>query len=330
MFKNYKKYEYKVKFNTDNIMYLSSNQRAKLQYHILARWIQSKKINLVIVDNQDKEDLICLSLSGKHRTSKIWANRMLYWEDGIEKMISFGVALDVRSVKNKDGNDIYNVKDIYCYRMKIDDNKAIYTGISMTWERWKQGIIDKVNSIDTLKKIRYNNDNEKEYYNRLFDECKSSIYYQNDYYMTFPLNEKTAIEKWFADYYWKRNIELEFPFSGIIQNAELSFAIDFYKDIDIVDAHYIGTSEKMAEHNRQNNDRHNKKMGEKQSRETFNKLKGDTWTTGEIKAQGFNDLQIRTWRNTYKWIKKIGKIGNMFIYARNIVATKTAEHSPCV
>jgi len=35
-FEDYKKHKYKVKFNNDNVFWLGSNQRAKLQYHILS------------------------------------------------------------------------------------------------------------------------------------------------------------------------------------------------------------------------------------------------------------------------------------------------------
>jgi hypothetical protein len=52
MFTDYRKQPFKVKFNTNNIFYLGSNQRAKLQYHILSQYFE-----LVEVAAQDKKDL---------------------------------------------------------------------------------------------------------------------------------------------------------------------------------------------------------------------------------------------------------------------------------
>lgn len=118
MFSEYKKYPYKVRFNDDNIFYLSSNQRAKLQYHILSQYF-----DLVKVDEQDKEDLYRFCKDYQEETAQRWLYRMKY-EDGHEKIMTFGVSLDVRKVLNTS-----KLKGIYCYTSEITDTQATYKGV---------------------------------------------------------------------------------------------------------------------------------------------------------------------------------------------------------
>lgn len=44
-FEDYKKHKYKVKFNNDNVFWLGSNQRAKLQYHILSLYFPLAEVS---------------------------------------------------------------------------------------------------------------------------------------------------------------------------------------------------------------------------------------------------------------------------------------------
>ena len=52
MFPDYKKFPYRVKFKNEDVFRLNANQRAKLQYNVLAR-----KFGLVPVALQDRVDL---------------------------------------------------------------------------------------------------------------------------------------------------------------------------------------------------------------------------------------------------------------------------------
>ena len=52
MFPDYKKFPYRVKFKNEDVFRLNANQRAKLQYNVLAH-----KFGLVPVALQDREDL---------------------------------------------------------------------------------------------------------------------------------------------------------------------------------------------------------------------------------------------------------------------------------
>ena len=292
MFPEYKKYKYKVKFNTDNIFYLGGTQRAKLQYHILARHFE-----LVTINEQDKKDLEKFSGSHNGKTAQLWRSRM-DWQYGHEKMISFGAALEVKGV----------IKGVWCYTPEITDTYAKYSGVKMSWEEWGAGIETAVknnsfyNEMDGIKN------------NSIFYKVYISMYYQNYKYLTLPAEKSDKIIKWFMEY--NRGKKLPFPFQGEIPNADMEFTIDFEKDISIVENKDLKDPAQMSEYNRQNNDKHNKDMGERRSRETFNRLVGDKWTAAEIRQQGFTDRQIRVWRDDYKWIKQIGKKGGMFIYQR--------------
>ena len=90
MFPQYKKHDYKVRFKIDNVFYLSSSQRAKLAYRILAQ-----NYDLVEVAEQDKRDLERIAKSNKAKTYQIWHDRMK-WKNGHEKLMTFGAALEVK------------------------------------------------------------------------------------------------------------------------------------------------------------------------------------------------------------------------------------------
>ena len=84
MFPDYKKYPYRVNFLTDDVFRLGGNQRAKLQYHILAQ-----RFPLVEVYWKDKQELEAFAAASETETAQRWQNRMM-WPQGHEKMVSFG------------------------------------------------------------------------------------------------------------------------------------------------------------------------------------------------------------------------------------------------
>jgi len=70
-FKQYKQYKCAINFKTDNIFWLGSSQRERLQYKILAQ-----NFPLVSIDEQDKRELAQLAANNNELTYKIWYNRM--------------------------------------------------------------------------------------------------------------------------------------------------------------------------------------------------------------------------------------------------------------
>lgn len=73
MFPDYKKYPYRVNFLTDDVFRLGGNQRAKLQYHILAQ-----SFPLVAVDWKDKQELEAFAATSETETAQRWQNRMMW------------------------------------------------------------------------------------------------------------------------------------------------------------------------------------------------------------------------------------------------------------
>ena len=100
-------------FLTNDIYRLGGNQRAKLQYHILAQ-----RFPLVELSDQDKRELEAFVAASESETAQRWLNRMK-WPQGHEKMVSFGAALEVPG----------NTRGLWCYYAKTDEHSATYTGV---------------------------------------------------------------------------------------------------------------------------------------------------------------------------------------------------------
>lgn len=274
-----------MQFNNDNVFYLSSSQRAKLQYHILALHFP-----LAEVSDKDKADLEQFVKQHKAETAQMWYSRMK-WEQGHEKLITFGAALDVRRA---DGTGKAN--GVYCYESKITDEKAEYKGVCMSWEQWSNGIKFKVDLaryvFDTLHgRERYTEDRKQRdirqaiiamYYQRIINECY--------YYLTLPKAEIDEIKAWIYQYF--KDGKAAFPYKGKLPNADVNFTIDFKNDVEIVKQH--------------DNTKHNQEMGKVKVEKTFSRLTGDEWTTKEILAQSFNDKNIKRFVD-YGLIERISR-----------------------
>jgi hypothetical protein len=280
MFADYKKYPYKVIFSNDNVFYLGSSQRAKLQYHILAQ-----NFHLADVCEQDKKELQALYASHKAETAQRYLNRMT-WEQGLEKMITFGVALAVREAQGTS-----KAKGVYCYTSYITSGYAAFSGVCMTWENWVKPIIDcldngrkQINAIPKSKKelIKLHTDN-------VYQQAIMILFYQNGKYLTLPKAEYDAIQAWIYSYLNKGNTP--FPYSGTMPNGDIQFKIDFETDIEIVKAHDLKTE--MSEYNAEHNAEHNQDIGRDKVKQTFSRLDGNEWTTQEILRQGYNEKNIK-------------------------------------
>lgn len=191
VFPEYKKYPYKVKFKTDDVFRLGSNQRAKLQYHILAQ-----RFPLVRVNEEDKSALELLCSQHKAETAQRWLNRM-NWENGHEKIISFGVALEVRGTANK----------VWCYSAQMDKNTASYVGVSMTWEKWVQPITEY---LDEWRKVmadlnagigEVSPEIKRGIVEVTLSKALSMLFYQNRHYLTLPGKEYQDLRGWIYDYF---------------------------------------------------------------------------------------------------------------------------------
>lgn len=223
---------------------------------------------LVRVDEQDKADLEALCRAHKAETAQRWLNRMT-WPRGHEKLITFGAALDVRG----------KVSGVWCYCLPapLDDKRATYCGIPMTWERWAQPIMEYLN--DRRAELASAKGKTQEQHTELFscalDAGMMMLFYQNGMYLTLPGEEYKALKKWV--YQYLSDGRTPFPYAGDIPGGDYSFTIDFDKDVEIVRAYDL--KKEMGQYNRQHNNEHNKEIGRKQTKERFEDLQGDAWTT---------------------------------------------------
>ena len=259
-FPEYRKYPYRVRFKTDDIFRLGGNQRAKLQYHILAQ-----NFPLVEVSEQDKNDLEYFCMQSDNATSQRWLNRMS-WQQGLEKIVSFGASLKV------DGK----VNGVWCYESHIDDEKATYTGFNMDWEAWLILILHPILQ-GKRKKLPTQ---------VIVEMAMACLYYNGGKYLTLPKAERNTLVKWIYDCIYDNTTP--FPFQGMINGEHYEFTIDFKKDIEIERSYDLSTE--MAEYNRT----HNAQRAARQVQNRFEQLKGDCWTTAELKAQGFTTRNINT------------------------------------
>lgn len=266
-FTEYKKYPYKVKFKTDDIFLLSGNQRAKLQYHIL-----SLKFPLVEVDEQDSSALRSLCFGSDIDTAQIWYNRM-QWEKGIEKMVTFGVSLEVRG----------SASGVWCYRSEINNLYAEYESVSLSWERWLGMIAFHIESQRHL--IPWMESESQILSNEMiYEQAIKMLYYQDGMHLTLPARENTELRKWVYDYCYKG--QADYPYHGDICPAPYSFTIDFEKDIEIVEAD--DRKGRLKQYNEEHNAAHNKVMAIRKLQDRVASLTGDKWTTQELYAQGIS------------------------------------------
>lgn len=215
------------------------------------------------------------------------------WQDGHEKLITFGAALDVRRA---DGTSKAN--GLYCYESEITDEKAEYKGIPMSWENWGNGIKDKVfNARYVFNRLKDQPERQKNITEKAIRQAMIAMYYQqiiNEccYYLTLRKAEIDEITAWIYQYY--KDGKAAFPYKGEIPNADVNFTIDFKCDVEIVRAFDLSEYNRQhnAERNKKHNAKHNKELGRKRVIETFSRLTGNEWTRAEILAQGFNQKNI--------------------------------------
>lgn len=118
--------------------------------------------------------------------------------------------------------------------------------------------------------------------------------------MSLPGEQSKELRKWV--YRYLSNGQEPFPYSGNIPDADYSFTIDFAKDTEIVQVYDLKTD--MAQYNRDNNAAHNRDMAYRQTKERFEKIQGDAWTTQELLAQGISRKTLDKFVK-YKFIRRV-------------------------
>lgn len=247
---------------------------------------------MVEVSGKDKKELEELAKQHKAETAQIWYSRMK-WQDGHEKLITFGAAVDVRRA---DGTSKAN--GLYCYECKITDEKAEYKGIPISWEKWGNGIKFQVDDArHVFRRLMRDPERQKNLTEKGIKKAIIAMYYQqiineHGYYLTLPKAEIDEIKAWIYQYF--KDGKAAFPYQGEIPNADVNFTIDFKRDVEIVGAFDLSEYNRQhnAERNKKHNAKHNKELGRKRVFETFSRLTGNEWTRAEILAQRFNQKNL--------------------------------------
>ena len=136
----YNKVKKRVKFlgqAADDVLRLTGGQRTKLMYEILA-W----KYGLEEVSEQDSFDLIRLCKREEDNKTADDLLSRLHWPNGLAKLVTFGVGMKL------DGA----AQQTWCYSVDYQEDKALFTGSSMTWERWQVKLIEV---LDRCRACRY-------------------------------------------------------------------------------------------------------------------------------------------------------------------------------
>lgn len=121
-------------------------------------------------------------------------------------------------------------------------------------------------------------------------------------YLTLPKEEIETIKLWIYKYF--ENDTEEFPYKGEIPNADVSFTIDFDRDVRIERAHDL--KYEMSEYNKEHNAQHNRDIAYNKVKETFSRLVGNEWTRAEIIQQGFNHKNLDNFVK-YRFIERIAR-----------------------
>ena len=122
----YNKVKKRVKFlgqAADDVLRLTSGQRTKLMYEILA-W----KYGLEEVEEQDSMDLIYLCQREEDNKTADDLLSRLRWPRGLSKLVTFGVGMKLDAA----------AQHTWCYSVDYREDSAIFEGTSMTWERWQE------------------------------------------------------------------------------------------------------------------------------------------------------------------------------------------------
>lgn len=136
----YNKVKKRVKFlgkAADDVLWLTGGQRTKLMYEILA-W----KYGLEEVSEQDNLDLIFLcQREEENKTADDLLSR-LHWPNGLAKLVTFGVGMKLDAA----------AQQTWCYSVDYQEDRAVFEGNSMTWERWQVKLIE---ALERCRACRY-------------------------------------------------------------------------------------------------------------------------------------------------------------------------------
>lgn len=252
-----------------NLLRISTNQRLKLAYTILAN-----KYNLAAVEDWKGEELLRFCQSNNTQTTTDTAVKLL-WEDGLAKIVTFGLGL-----KPVGGE----ASMTWCYTVEETPGGVKYVGIPYTWESWR------IRIEETLQRVV----NEGVEINEAWNAVRPIVFCQGNKRMTLNTADRHRIFGYITQYL--QNGYADFPLEGDIGD-DYEFEINFDADCEIVDAVNIRSSEDMAAYNKENNVKNNAAKGAARVKNRFKEAfpnieNGDQLTTKQLNAAGYDKNAI--------------------------------------
>lgn len=221
-FPEYNKYKKKVVASeeaAENLMRLSTTQRQKLFYDVLAAYYP-----IVEVDAADANDLLDFCKSQKNQTANDTVMR-LNWEDGLAKMVSFGLGVSMQGAASM----------TWCYEVEYLPTKRKYRSVDMTWERWRIGIIEKLSQtmVDGLE------------YDEAWNSVRPIIYCQNKIRLTLCEADRMRLFGFINAYLKNGCADWPETLKGKIGD-DYEFVVDFYADFEIKEKAFMRQEGGMA------------------------------------------------------------------------------------
>ena len=235
-----------------NLLKIGPTQRIKMKYDIL-----TYHFGLPYISDEEKNDLFRFLHKYYDNETIQKYYRRFNWDNGLEKMIAFGADLDISG--KVDGA----IEGFYCYEYKLNDSKALVTGIDTSLKEWLIDVKIYITSIFTIykerKEVPCNKSIEK--YKR---ESLMNLYYKQGKHIALPDIQLGRPIKEVIDYCIdtvcrKMKIDMSINISNIVdrcfntlsipdcQSDNYQFTVDFEKDVMIVDTRSAARAQQAIE-----------------------------------------------------------------------------------
>lgn len=157
----------------DKLLKVGPTKRIKIKADILMYYC-----GLPNIDEQEKKVFLALFRKYYDNDKVKEYYRRLRWKNGLEIMVAFGADLGISGKADK------AISDFWCYKYKLDNGKAVLTGIPVDLYSWlytvKQTMIEHFRI--RLRRKSYN----KDFIEEVENICLQSLYYQNGRYLSLP------------------------------------------------------------------------------------------------------------------------------------------------
>lgn len=226
-----KKIDCQVLFNPntlDDLLRLTIPQQTNLIYKALSAKYRDYLIQVSDIEQKEFE-MLCQCYDNIPSAKQL--TNLFNMGIKLSQLATFGVGHEANRTP----------KYTWCYNADFLEDRAVYTGYSITWEEWskelKQILDNTKYEYKSKENIYIDNLNGDfitgtNYTDKLFNKA---LYYQNGYRLTVTQDVKNKIILWRDQYIMDDNTP--FPFSGKINNEdeEYSFTINYFTDITYKD-----------------------------------------------------------------------------------------------